>query len=104
MIFYRLSGQDFFFDQLIPELAPFEITWADSLPEIEPISPPAEMYAKTQGWGGGAQREVESWYAPPVFCLRLREEVIFILHLAGGQLCATVRKSEQAPGTDNLHC
>jgi hypothetical protein len=68
---YRLAGQDFYFPDPLPSLAPFESRGAAPASASRTISLPQALISRAQGWINGEQRIVETWSAPPGILLKV---------------------------------
>jgi len=100
MAFYRLAGQDFDFPYTVTGLEPFRIGDKE-LPADHPLIIPTPLLLSswTVGLVGWAQRQVETWSAPPGILLRVAGGSDFYISPGGHNiLCVS---QEQGGGTLN---
>ena len=92
MPYFCLAGQDFHFSYLLPEAAPFEIniTEQGTADEVAPFIPPLflknELLSHIISWVAGAQRQVETWSAPPGLLVRVAGGSDFYLSPDGREI------------------
>jgi hypothetical protein len=92
---YCLAGQEIYFSHVVPELASFEInnTYQGTAVETAPFIPPAflqiDLISHAGGWVAGAQRELETWSAPPGFLMRVAGGSDFYISPDGQEILCT---------------
>jgi hypothetical protein len=118
MTWYRPAGQDFYFASQIPELASFERTRLEQgeAPTAIPLIPPAFVknnesgaasslpapqvpVCQMVGWVAGAQRQVETWSAPPGMLVRVAGGSDFYIG-PGGQEILFASQEQDSDGLD----
>jgi hypothetical protein len=99
---YRPAGQDFEFPGPIPELEPFATHCVEPSLVDDPFVPLSflgnELISRTEGWLGGAYRQVETWTAPPGILLKVAGGSDFYIS-SGGQ--TIVRVANVTPDLDH---